>query len=421
MSCEKNGNQVSHSAGKLAGISVTAGKLGHMWGNTSARMARLTDTVTQNVGPNLAPVSNRALQVINLADRPSALAIKALPFIPLAHALTRCVEVKSALVGPRQGYEPALFVALKLNTAIKTAGDSVAPVVYGSPGSIAGNAGFLGTTNVWSAIGDLVKTEKQVLKVLAVAKIVSHVMANLAILTAELDGSRALIKKGGSAKEVRFSKTKLTPLLNKQDRLLHNVLTRSEGELITFKKRGQVYAWHRGTSTVQMPNPRTGDSENRVITHLQSIAIPATSYYFDRPLSDQEVADIVTGQGKIRPHQLDGYVGSVSAIENLTPVWVSTKRALILTRLHWPTANNNNEDTGWVLKQHKEVTLDEVIARHRSRKNGSSTMREVDSRFQATTENKPASQVKSPPPARGPVTVKQIPQPGGASEKVSSP
>jgi hypothetical protein len=208
MSCEKNGNQVSHSAGKLAGISVTAGKLGHMWGNTSARMARLADTVTESVGSNMAPVSNRALQLVNLADRPSALAIKALPLIPLGHAITRCIEVKSAMVGPRQGYEPALFIALKLNTAIKTAGDSIAPVVYGSPGSITENAAFLGTTTIWSALGDLIKTEKQLLKVLAVAKIVSNVMANLAILTAELDGGRVLIKKGGSAKEVRFSKTK---------------------------------------------------------------------------------------------------------------------------------------------------------------------------------------------------------------------
>lgn len=415
MACEKNGSQVSHSAGKLAGINATASKLGNIWGNTSARMARISDTVIENIGSRIAPVSNRALKLINLADRPSALAIKALPFIPLAHAITRCVEVKSTMVGPKQGYEPAVFIALKLNASVKTAGSSVTPVVYGSPGSSAGSLGFFGTTNVWAVVGDLMKTEKQLFKILGAAKLASNVMANLAILTEDLEGSRILVKRGGPVKEVKFSKTKLTKLLNKQDRLFSKPIFHTEGELVTYKKRGQVYAWHRGSTIVQIRNPRTGDGEERVITHLQSIAVPTTSYYFDRLLSDQEVADVVSGQGKIRPDQLDGYVGSVSAIENLTPVWASTKRSLILTRLHWPS----NERTPWALRKQAEWTLDEIIARQKYKKTRTAIMRDAASNLQTVTvEGQSVNPGRSQPP--NPLIITQISQPEDVSEVASS-
>lgn len=407
MSCEKNGSRVSHTAGALAGISATANKLGSIWGNSSVRMAHISDKVTENVGPKIAPVSNRALELINIADQPSAMAIKVLPFIPLGQAIAKSVEIKSTLVGPKQGYEPAVFIALKLNTAIKTAGASASPVVYGSLGSTAA----FGTTNVWSALGDLLKSERRLLKILGAAKLASNVMASLAVLTEDLEGSRSVIKQEGPIKEVKFCRTKLTKLLNKQDRLLNGVLSRNEGELVTYKKSGQMYAWHRGTTTVQMPDPKTGDHTERVIMHLQSIAVPATSYYFDRPLSDQEVAEIVTGQSKIRPHQLDGYVGSISAIENLTPVWASTKRALILTRLHWPSSQQSK----WALKEQEELTLDDIIAARRANKPTTTTIRdaaEILSDMSVSRQSADQSTAQSPEP----LIIKDIPKAGGASE-----
>lgn len=410
MSCEKNGSRVSHTAGALAGISTTANKLGSVWGNSSARMAQISDKVTENVGPKIAPVSNRALQLINIADQPSAMAIKVLPFIPLGQAIAKSVEIKSTLVGPKQGYEPAVFIALKLNTAIKTAGASASPVVYGSPGSTAA-FGIFRTTNVWSALGDLLKSERRLLKILAAAKLASNVMASLAVLTEDLEGSRSVIKQGGPIREVKFCRTKLTKLLNKQDRLLNGVLSRNEGELVTYKKSGQVYVWHRGTTTVQMRDPKTGDHAERVITHLQSIAVPASSYYFDRPLSDQEVADIVTGQSKVRPQQLDGYVGSISAIENLTPVWASTKRALILTRLHWPSSQQSK----WALKEQEELTLEDIIAARRANKPTTTTIRdaaEILSDMSVSRQSAGQSTAQSPEP----LIIKDIPKSGGASE-----
>jgi hypothetical protein len=79
--------------------------------------------------------------------------------------------------------------------------------------------------------------------------------------------------------------------------------------------------WHRGTLIVDTP---TGE---RMLTHLQSLNLPAQHYYFDCALSDEQAVGIAAG--RIRADQLPGYVGGVSALESLTLAWGAAKHAMI--------------------------------------------------------------------------------------------
>jgi hypothetical protein len=108
---------------------------------------------------------------------------------------------------------------------------------------------------------------------------------------------------------------------------------------------------------------------------------------------------------------LDGYVGSISAIENLTPVWASTKRALILTRLHWPSSQQSK----WALKEQEELTLDDIIAARRANKPTTTTIRdaaEILSDMSVSRQSADQSTAQSPEP----LIIKDIPKSGGASE-----
>ena len=154
------------------------------------------------------------------------------------------------------------------------------------------------------------------------------------------DRTLTLQKNDQALAEVTFQKsTKLTRILNRLDligshRLGKNVVS-SEGDIVRAARGG---AWHRGASVVQTPGGQ------RTITHLQSLKLPAHHYYFDRKLSDGEVAGIVSGQTKA--NRLPGYVGEVHAMENLVPSWGATKKAMIITRLYHPPA-----EAGWVVSE----------------------------------------------------------------------
>ena len=148
------------------------------------------------------------------------------------------------------------------------------------------------------------------------------------------------IKQRGKPAQVHFSQTRLTGLLNRGDRMLsgRNVVS-SEGSLV---QTGLGNLWHRGTTVV-----KTGQGE-QTVTHLRSLALPPTSHYFNRKLSDAETAEVVTGQAKA--HKMPGYVGTVGNMEQLAPGWAQTKRAMILTRLHWPSSSSTPESR-WTVKE----------------------------------------------------------------------
>jgi hypothetical protein len=62
----------------------------------------------------------------------------------------------------------------------------------------------------------------------------------------------------------------------------------------------------------------------RSITHLQSLNIPQTHYYFNQPISDTDAVGITSG--KIKPQTVPGYAGSVTPLEALCPSWAATKQ-----------------------------------------------------------------------------------------------
>ena len=93
--------------------------------------------------------------------------------------------------------------------------------------------------------------------------------------------------------------------------------------------------WHRGTLVV-----KTGQGE-RTITHLQSLSLPNSHYYFNRPLADEQAVGLAAGQ--IDPATIPGYVGRVSPVEALCPIWNDTKHALIKTQLYWLSSASQAE------------------------------------------------------------------------------
>lgn len=130
---------------------------------------------------------------------------------------------------------------------------------------------------------------------------------------------------------VSLGPSRLTPFLNRADAGTAPVKN-SEGLL--FEVGGK--SWHRGTLTFQ-----TGQGQ-RTLTHLQSLALPAMHYYFDRPLSDNETVGLITGQRGFEPKGLPGYAGQVTEVDSLCPAWAGIKHSLIQAHLRWGQVSSNS-------------------------------------------------------------------------------
>ena len=134
--------------------------------------------------------------------------------------------------------------------------------------------------------------------------------------------------------EVPVWQSSLTGWLNRLDvigRQDSQAIVASDGKMLQVKG----VTWHRGTTIIDLPAGR------RTITHLQSLKRPASHHFFDRPLADEQSAGIAGG--RLKPEAIPGYVGSISARESLLPAWAAIKRAMILTRLHWPAGKMSQE------------------------------------------------------------------------------
>ncbi len=136
--------------------------------------------------------------------------------------------------------------------------------------------------------------------------------------TATQEKRRLLFFK--SKTPVTLWQSNLTGLLNRRDRLVRQVES-SQGVMFKVKDK----TWHRGTSIVKTPRG------NRTITHLQSMALPAAHYYFDREVADQDAVGIASGQ--VEAAAVPGYVGRVSELEGLS-TWGAAKTALLKAYLH---------------------------------------------------------------------------------------
>lgn len=142
--------------------------------------------------------------------------------------------------------------------------------------------------------------------------------------TDEGEVERRVFFPNSSRQPVNLWPSRLTSLFNRADAGITPV---KAGEGLMFEVGGKT--WHRGTLTLQ-----TTQGE-RTLTHLQSLSLPSTHYYFDRPLTDNEAVGVVTGQKGFEPKQLPGYAGQVSEVEGLCPAWAGVKHSFIQTHLRW--------------------------------------------------------------------------------------
>jgi len=175
----------------------------------------------------------------------------------------------------------------------------------------------------------------QVRQGLAVAGALSTVAGSLtAAATSDKTSKRTLELKNGDKVMARVElqqSASLSRVLNRLDlvgshRLGQNVVS-SEGEVV----RAKGALWHYGASVINTPQGE------RTLAHVQSLSLPAQHYYFDRRLTAEEVAGVVSGRDKA--HRLPGYAGEVHRLESLAPSWSAAKQAMITTRLyHPPTA-----------------------------------------------------------------------------------
>jgi hypothetical protein len=316
MSCEKNQNKVGRTAGIKTGISQIAGRVGNAVGaiagragqaagTVADRAGRAADATSQAIGRRAAPLSNRVLGAVN---RPTTIAANLAPALVAAASVT---QARVYTTGPRQGARPGLAVAVGIRDL----------------GTVARNLKTIG------------KVSKKARQVQVATGLAAGVVAAAAVKPGTEEKTLEGGKQRGTPAQVHFSQTRLTGLLNRGDRLVsgRNVLS-SEGRLV---QTGRGNLWHRGATVVN-----TGQGE-RTVTHLRSLALPPTSHYFDRQLSDAETAELVTGQAKA--HNLPGYIGTVGGMEQLSPAWAQTKRAMILTRAHWPGASPS-PDSRWAIK-----------------------------------------------------------------------
>lgn len=131
--------------------------------------------------------------------------------------------------------------------------------------------------------------------------------------------------------DVPLWQSSLTSWLNKGDLIVQpKKLVSSDG--VMFKSGATT--WHRGTTVMKMEDgPRT-------VSHLQSLSLPASHYYFDHPLSDENAVELAAG--KVKPESVPGYVGHVSALEGLSPISAKAKHWLIKSYLFFgPRARNS--------------------------------------------------------------------------------
>ncbi len=133
--------------------------------------------------------------------------------------------------------------------------------------------------------------------------------------------------RSASQEQTPVWKSRLTGMLNRLDVIgstKSKNIVKSEGMMIKARDK----TWHRGTVVVKMP------AGKRTFSHLQSLKTPASHHFFNREITGEQAVEIAGGQ--VKAETVPGYVGSISEKESLTPAWAHAKRAMILTRLHWP-------------------------------------------------------------------------------------
>lgn len=329
MSCERNGSKVGATAAVKNGLSAVASKAGNVAGTTISALAKIEDSADNQIRRRVAPVSNAAL---NAVDRPAVMAAKWAPAVAAAVAGTLMLARFQVQVRGHGGRINNNGGAISITPPAAAIGVGVSLRQPGDP--VIGQAG-----KVASAVRKNVRRVKTVAGVTALAGATAAEISAQKATDRQGQQTLQLKKKGEVVGRVSFSKSKkFTGFLNKTSLIgshrLGKGVVASDGDVV----RSGGTAWHRGSVTVKTPGGQ------RTITHLQSLNVPPQHFYFDRTLSRQEVAGIVSGQE--RAYRMQGYAGEISSMESLAPGWAATKKAMIITRLYHPASKPAWKPTG---------------------------------------------------------------------------
>ncbi|MCP4362719.1 MAG: hypothetical protein GY796_32340 [Chloroflexi bacterium] len=272
MSCARSSSQASKAAMATAGLSQLGSKMGYAVGTFLETMTQSADTIGQKA---VAPAAVLALKVIEPKGKGKLGVVKRSALKSLA-TVTKAT-IKAGLIV--SGYGPV----------IKTATTTIA------------------VTEKVTAVG---------------GSVVGAVSENGEAGTATVE------KKGWfgpSRQKVQLWRSWLTPVLNNSNVIGRREVKSSTG--VMFKTRGRT--WYKGTIKFKV------GQGNRTITHLKSLSLPNTSYYFSRPVSNKDAVGIAAG--RIKAETVPGYVGRVTKTEALCLAWMQAKKAAILSQLHWGT------------------------------------------------------------------------------------
>lgn len=297
MSCEQNQNKAKISA-TSSGVSALTSKAGNVAGVMAVSLNKTldrTDQVLDMVGRKIAPVTGVAMNVIGPGNEQTK-------------------KAAGTMVGAAAGA-----------TAIATAGShrarKQAVTALAAGGRLATNA----------AVSLLPQAGTVRLTIKATDAVAGAVGSGLGALSKSGQAGTVMQEKRklfffSSKVPVSLWKSKLTPLINKRDVLAVSGKNIVSSRGVMFETGGKT--WHQGTTVVKV------GGQKRTISHLQSLNVPASHYYFDRPVSNQNTVGIAAGT--IWPAQVPGFVGQVSRADSLVPGWAGVKHALIKAHLQWP-------------------------------------------------------------------------------------
>ena len=321
MSCERNSTRVG-VAGAAAGVPRLSSRFSNAIGNAlAAQVGNLLLAHDKVVGKVAAPVSNK---IQGLVDRPTATVARIAPYVVPAVAMAVSIHTAQVRIKqPDMSGNPEAESVIDPNMPAIEVTIGPRPLIQ-ALGNVGTMAGVFLKRNQLALLAQVPKA----------SKFVGQTIASQT-RTGDIRRVTGRDKKGMTKVAVDFYASSLTPAFNSLDHMLGREIVSNDGEIV---QTGKI-AWHRGTSVIKMPGGE------RTITHLQSLSLPGTHYYFDRALTDEEVVEVVTGQTGRSPHALPGYVGQVSENEGLAPAWACSKHALIKTRLYWPPEQNISYST----------------------------------------------------------------------------
>lgn len=363
MSCETNSMKVGKLGAAAAGVSASAIKTGHMAGVMMAKMKEATASLPANINQGL----NRVGEVVSPA------------------ANMTLVKVQEAAVSLQHALQPE-NLSVSINTGINQVGGTIAPATNVVVDTLAdpekrqhlqalGKIAIGTTEAVQVGLGVTLVRDNPMAGIKSAAKIIERTAAQAenpsggfrrksrrvvtspfrfllsqtvrkpiekitttlstglaeATKTEDLEAvvqTRPRLIFFKSQQHIPVWKSRLTGPLNRLDvvgTIDNKNIVSSNGAMLKVDK----VTWHRGTTVIKMPNGR------RTITHLQSLKAPGAHHFFNKPVSDETAAGIATGL--VYPETVPGFVGSISQTESMFPIWAHTKRAILLTRLHWPS------------------------------------------------------------------------------------